>query len=157
MPKTKKRDSAYYLKRLQKEHPHIHAELVAGKLPSVRAAAIKAGLIHLPRPLTLLMREWKKASIKERREFMDWIAGTTATSPSPPGLVDRDGQLSAAAIRKIEAAMAVGRMRHGDVMEELGYSRLDPRLGMAMAARKPWKPDKKFLNRLESFLRAHRP
>jgi hypothetical protein len=36
-------------------------------------------------------------------------------------------------------------------MEELGYKRLDPRLGSAMRMR--WKPDNDFLARLVSFLK----
>jgi hypothetical protein len=46
--------------------------------------------------------------------------------------------------------MKARRMRSGDVMEEFGYKRLDPTLGMVLAGR--WKPSKNLLRRLEGFL-----
>lgn len=156
MSKPKKRDRAYYLKRLKNEHPHIHAELLAGKFPSVRAASLKAGLIHLPSPFVVLMREWGKASTKDREEFKDWISGTKPASPTPARLVGKDGLLTVATIGEIERVMKAKGMRHGDVMEKLRYSRLDGRLGVATSKARPWKPDREFLDRLERFLRDHR-
>lgn len=76
MPKPKKRDSAYWLARLERDHPSIHARLLAGAIPSVRAACAEAGLIRLPSRLdaNALMRRGKPTE-----EFLDrlreWSVG----------------------------------------------------------------------------------
>src|ERR1035437_447814 len=59
---TKKRDAAYYKKRLAKDHPAIFADLDAGRIKSVSAASAKAGLIKLPTRFGALKREWTGAS-----------------------------------------------------------------------------------------------
>lgn len=47
-PKPKVRDNTYWLARLERDHPDIHARLLAGDIPSVRAACAAAGLRRLP-------------------------------------------------------------------------------------------------------------
>jgi hypothetical protein len=90
---TKKRDASYYRNRLRRDHPAIHADLLAGKFSSVRQAAAAAGLIHLPTRVDALKREWTRATIAERREFRDWLLGK-ARRPSPPlAIVDADRRL----------------------------------------------------------------
>lgn len=65
-----KRDSAYWRGRIEREFPKIFKRLEKGELPSVRAAAIEAGLIRERTALMDLRRAWKKASPAERRDFL---------------------------------------------------------------------------------------
>ena len=77
------RDSAYWQRRLAREHPEIAERLRSGEIPSVRAAAIEAGLIRERKPLDDLRRAWAKAARGERRAF---LAEVGATAP----VVDHD-------------------------------------------------------------------
>ena len=86
----KKRDSAYYRRRLAKDHPAIFTEVVAGRL-SVRAASAKAGLIHLPTRLDALKREWKKAPRIHQSQFAKWVNARAAAARPP--IADLDGRL----------------------------------------------------------------
>ncbi len=152
MKKSKKRDSAYYLKRLRHEHPAIHAKVASGEITSVRAGRIEAGLIHLPTRLDALKREWKRASPKERRDFLDLVTGKTPLGAAPVDLTDKDGFLTVNVIKQIDETMNTGRKWKGDLSEKLGYKRVDPRLGWAMARRS--KPKAEFLKRLGRLLRS---
>ena len=71
--KKKIRDSAYWLGRLEREHPDIYADHRAGKISSVREACIRARLIRQPTRLDALKREWKKTGYRDRKAFVDWI------------------------------------------------------------------------------------
>lgn len=51
---AQKRDGTYYLRRLEKEHPAIFAELKAGRYPSNRKALEAAGLGKPSRALGVL-------------------------------------------------------------------------------------------------------
>jgi hypothetical protein len=155
MSKPRKRDSAYYRKRLKDEHPHIYAEFLAGKHRSVRAASLKAGLIHLPSSFVVLKREWGNASAKDREKFKDWISGTKPTTPTPASLVDEDGFLTIAAIEEIDGIMKARRMKDADLMEKLGFNRHNSSFGRAKPGRSRWKPKKELLDALECFLRDH--
>ncbi len=75
----KKRDAAYWRGRLERDHPKIAKKLKDGKIPSVRAAAIEAGLIRAPTPLDELRRAWRKASADQRKAF-----GAEAGVEAPP-------------------------------------------------------------------------
>ena len=44
MPTKPKRDSAYFLGRIERDYSKIHAELLAGVYPSVRAASLAVGI-----------------------------------------------------------------------------------------------------------------
>ncbi len=77
------RDSAYWQGRLEREHPKIAERLRSGEIPSVRAAAIEAGLIRERKPLGDLRRAWAKAEQGERQAF---LAEVGATAP----VVDHD-------------------------------------------------------------------
>ena len=96
----KKRDAAYYQRRLRAEHPSVYADLKAGRILSTRQAAAKAGLVHLPTRLSGLKREWKGATNDERREFGKWMKRrfTSGTKPAPKApkdpLLDADGYLA---------------------------------------------------------------
>ena len=71
--KTYGNSREYQLARLQRDHQNILADLNAGKYPSVRQAAIAAGIVRVPSQLDVLRRAWRKASDDERGEFLDWL------------------------------------------------------------------------------------
>lgn len=48
MPKPQKRNNTYYLDRLKRDHPKIHADYLAGKFPSALQAFEAAGLKRAP-------------------------------------------------------------------------------------------------------------
>ena len=79
---TPKRDTSYgtsadYLAaRIKRDHPAIAAGIAAGEYPSIRAAAIAAGIVKVPSALETLQRAWKKASSEEQRQFLEWISNT---------------------------------------------------------------------------------
>lgn len=163
MPNPKKRDSAYWLARLERDRPEIHARLLAGRFASVRAACAEAGLIRLPSRLDALKREWARASAAERETFLDWLKGTgsSASTISPPLsvpliLAGSDGRLLPQVVERIQAAMAQRGLRGprrsntGPIMTAMGLKPLDGRLGMALAGR--WKPNEEFLDRLRQWL-----
>ena len=64
------RDSNYWQGRLEREHPAIAERLRSGEIPSVRAAAIEAGLIRERTPLADLRRAWARAAQEERQAFL---------------------------------------------------------------------------------------
>lgn len=162
MPKPKKRDSAYWLARLERDHPDIHARLLAGEFTSVRAASAAAGLIRLPTRLDALKREWAKASPAERAEFVSWAEGRLpprpAGSPLPGSLIGPDGFLLPEVIDRIEAIMVTpgpfgpGKSQHGRIMSAMGYQRSSTRLANALLRR--GKPDSDFLDRLRAWIAA---
>lgn len=76
-----KRDAAYWRDRLEREHPEHFRRLLAGGYPSVRAAAIEAGLIRERTPMMDLQRAWRRADAADRAAFLD-LAG--AAPPAPP-------------------------------------------------------------------------
>lgn len=64
----------YIEERLRREFPAIWKDYLAGKYPSARKAAIAAGFIKDSHdPLMRLKSNWKRASVKQRKEFMKWL------------------------------------------------------------------------------------
>ena len=59
--------------RIKKKRPDIAAAVERGEYPSMRAAAIAAGIITPPTPLDLLRRAWMKASSQQRIAFLSEI------------------------------------------------------------------------------------
>lgn len=66
-------DRAYTLTRLQKKHPALYKRVVAGEL-SAHAAAIQVGLRNHKTPLDQLRHWWAKATLGDRRAFLDEVA-----------------------------------------------------------------------------------
>ena len=64
--------TGYLKRRLKADHPDILAAYERGDYPSVRQAAIAAGIVKVLTPLDLLNRAWAKASEEERQAF--WAA-----------------------------------------------------------------------------------
>ena len=65
-------DPTYLARRMMRDAPEIFAQLEAGKFPSVRAAAIAAGIVKVPTPLEVAKRAWAKLGAEDRREFARW-------------------------------------------------------------------------------------
>jgi hypothetical protein len=129
-----KRDSNYYLRRLEDEHPTILADYKAGKYPSVSAASRAAGLKKPRTRLHEMKNAWEKASIAERKEFLQWAKATSGTpaAPSAPPLVAVNRYLEPWALARVQAIISKRGMAMGDVMDELGRKRLDASLAMAL-------------------------
>ncbi len=86
-----KRDAAYWRHRVERDYPDVAQRLAAGEIPSVRAAAIEAGLLHEPSALDHLRRAWRKASAEERKRFIEEIP-RSAWPIEQPALVAREGR-----------------------------------------------------------------
>jgi hypothetical protein len=60
--------------RLAQEHPEIYDAYLRAEHRSIRAAAEAAGLVKpANKPLPRLKSNWKKATERERQEFLKWI------------------------------------------------------------------------------------
>lgn len=133
------RNSAYYKERLKRDHPAIYDDLKAGRYRTVADAAMAAGLKKPRTRLQELKNAWTKADAREQREFLRWLASCgavpspTHSPPSSSSSITVDRRLTKAASRRIDEIMSKRRLRPGDVMVEMGYSRLNPSVGMALA------------------------
>jgi hypothetical protein len=146
-----------WLARLERDHPSIHARLLAGAIPSVRAACAEAGLIRLPSRLDALKREWARASVAERETFLAWLKGVGSSSglsrSLPASLVGSDGHLHPGVVERIGAILAKsspGRSQHGRIISAMGYARSSTKLSNALMRR--GKPTEEFLQRLRNWL-----
>jgi hypothetical protein len=139
---TKKRDAKYYRRRLEKEFPKIHDDLVAGRFPSVRQAAAAAGLIHLPTRVDALKREWKRAGTAERLEFVKWLkaAGPTKAPRSLP-IVDHDNRLRSDVAKFLADWVRTHRARPGRIMKEMGFKVFDWTLAHAIGYGAPLRQE----------------
>jgi hypothetical protein len=66
--------SEYLLRRLAKTAPEFVDRYEAGEFPSVRQAAIAAGIVKVPTVMDRLRSAWKKASPADRLAFMEEIS-----------------------------------------------------------------------------------
>ena len=153
-----KRDANYYRERLRRDHPTVFAGLGDGTYRSVRAAAIKAGLIRQPGRVDALQRAWNKATAAEKKEFLDWARGkpkgSTKKIRTGADLVDANGWLTTAVSDQVRRAMAAQRLKMGDLMSELGLKRLNASVGNALHGRVRLNADT--LDRLAAWLDKHR-
>ncbi|CCQ72725.1 hypothetical protein [Magnetospira sp. QH-2] len=148
---TNHRGSSYWLGRLSSEHPSIHARVKSGEIPSVRAACIQAGLIKKLTPLDILRREWMKASEEHRAEFLEWAKSTSGNGPTKKtDLVGPDGYLTGQTVARIKFLIAARGQNQADVMEFMGYKRLDRRLGLAMKGN--WPPTRDFVEQVQRWI-----
>lgn len=138
MAGKQKRDNAYYEKQLQKLHPSIHADYLAGKYPSLNQALHVAGIRKPRTRLSELKNAWEKAQPTEQRQFLQWLQkqGALRTPLSGPvssnSVVAADRRLESWAIARIEEIMTKLNLMMGDVMHEMGFKKLNPSLGNAM-------------------------
>ncbi|GHG25245.1 hypothetical protein [Paracoccus aerius] len=150
------RNNQYYLDRLARERPDIHADLQSGKIPSTAKALDLAGIKPQRTPLQLLEAAWKKASAAEKTAFKGQI-GCSAPSPnagfispsSAPIHVDR--RLTPATLAEVQRIMSARGLKMGHVMAELGFSRLNVSLGSALS--RGWKVSQEMIDALEPWLR----
>lgn len=134
----KKRDSAYYKKRLAKDHPSLFAEVRSGRL-SVRAASAKAGLIHLPSRLDALKREWRGASGAQRVEFIKWLKAGALKRVGRP-IADADGRLRSDVRAFLSHWVTSNRSNPGRIMKEIGFSVFDYTLASALSGKTTLRP-----------------
>ena len=63
----------YLTARLKRDHDDIFQRLAAGEFPSVRKAAIAAGIVKVATVLQRLLKLWEKATEADRRKFKQAI------------------------------------------------------------------------------------
>ncbi|MEI2299191.1 hypothetical protein [Ensifer sp. MJa1] len=146
MSKKPKRDDADDLQRLKLDFPEIHADLLAGRIPSLRKALVAAGLKDERTRLDKLKNSWNKASSGERQAFLAWL-GTNGvdqvtdkdtgseTQPSrrtQPGIAS-GRYLLPETVTEIRAIMNRRRMRPNAIMAEMGFPADDMSLTRALA------------------------
>lgn len=131
----RKRDSAYYLKRLGKECPDVYERWRVGELPSVRAACREAKLGDDDAPLKVLKRAWRRASATDRRAFVDWAKASKARIATAiltgRDLIGTSGYLTEPIKKRIQARIEHEDIKMGVLMKKLGFNHLDGSLGNA--------------------------
>lgn len=147
MAKKQVRDSAYYEERLKRDHPTVYADLKAGKHRTVADAVIAAGMKKPRTRSHELKNAWSKADTAEQHDFLRWLAAAGVVLPAASGTTSSlisitiDRRLTAAASRRIEEIMLKRSLKAGEVMAELGFSKLNASVGMALARGTQLRPD----------------
>ena len=148
MTTVQKRDNAYYDEQLRRTKPAIYRDFLAGKYRSLREALIAAGIKKPRTRLHELKNAWSKATPTEQRNFARWLrveiggratARGTGRGALPTIAVER--RLEAWTTSRVRAIMAARHLSMGDVMDELGFSRLNASLGRALARGDRLQPD----------------
>ena len=137
------RSNDYYIGRLRLERPDVLRDLIAGKHASAAAAFKVAGLKKPRTRLQEMKNAWLKASPTERDEFKGFIGCTTPAVPTPLSAMpfSSDRKLSLPGVAQIKAIMLRRGMSMGAVMDELGFKRLNPSLGLALRQNSRLQPD----------------
>ena len=73
IPKKQDRGKSYLLKRLKRDNPEIAEDYIQGNYPSVRQAAIAAGIVKVKTPLEIAMAAFKKLTDDEKEVFKNEI------------------------------------------------------------------------------------
>lgn len=153
------RDNKYYEERLKQDFPAHYADLQAGKYSSITAAAAAAGLKRAPTPLTILKREWAKASAADRDTFLKHIGclpppqatKVVAPAPQPAGLIyGPDRRLTASGKQRLTKIMDRRGLENGDVMREIKV--VATNTSMKMAIRRGTKIKQDLLDRLQDWV-----
>lgn len=122
-----------YEERLMRDHPAIYANLIAGKYQTVTEAAVAAGLKTPRTRLHELKNAWNKSGNSERRDFLAWPAATGAMpGGAPPTTISSGRYLLPATVARINHIRAKRGITTGDIMGEMGFSKLDASLGNAL-------------------------
>lgn len=161
MSKKQKRDNAYYQQQLKHYHPAIHSDFLAGKYSSLREALIVAGIKKPRSRLHELKNAWGKATAAEQEEFLRWLSAqlgvatlpASIAAPSATGPVAIDRRLEDWVKARIQEIMDRRTMSSGDVMDELGFNRLNPSLGLALARGDRLQPE--MIDAIEKWLDAN--
>jgi hypothetical protein len=144
------RDSEYYLNRMKTDWPKIHGEYIDGRI-TAKEAIYRAGYQARPTPLSILMREWKKATAVEKREFINWARSPSAATRrsavtaagTGAGLAARAASrgthlggisqhLTKASKTRLQAAMRARSITANGVMAEMGFDKFDSSLSSAL-------------------------
>ncbi|MBZ7923560.1 hypothetical protein LAC81_17365 [Ensifer adhaerens] len=144
MSKKTKHDETGDVQRLKLDFPDLHADLLAGRIPSLRKALIAAGLKDERTRLDKLKNSWTKASPTERETFLKWLSSNGAiemasheVDPPPashPAAPIASGRyLLPETIADIRAIMNRRRMRANDIMAEMGFAGDDMSLTRALS------------------------
>ena len=147
------RDSEYYLNRIKADWPAIFIEYVDGRI-TAKEAIYRAGYQARPTPLSILMREWRKATAVEKRKFINWAkspsaatrasstavaikaigvgAGLTVHTASTghPGSISQ--HLTRTSRTRLQAAMRARSITANGVMAEMGFDKFDSSLSNAL-------------------------
>jgi hypothetical protein len=62
------RGASYLTRRIARDAPDILEQMKAGEFPSVRQAAIAAGIVKVPTPLEAAMKAARKLNAIDRRK-----------------------------------------------------------------------------------------
>lgn len=151
--KPMKRDNAYYLERLRKDHPGVYRDYQAGKYRNISAALVAAGLRKDRSGLDGLKSLWRKASQADRDAFKAFIGCVTpkagiiapaVSMPAPkpvvsaiPGTAPRSPSsslrtLPPALADEIRVIMDRRGITTGTVMREMNLDPLNASLGTAL-------------------------
>jgi hypothetical protein len=167
--KTKKRDSAYWLGRLLRERPDLHADAAAGRVP-VRQACMAAGWVKPDDRLMALKRDWRRASASERDEFLRHlldegflagmpvpgrsvaVAASTTALPHRPPIFDGSGHLTADGTVRLKGLLTNLRMSVCDLARELGRKGSDASIGGAFGKRRSRVKDGAFIAEIERWV-----
>ena len=106
-----KRDNTYYLERLRREHPQIHADYLAGKFKNITEARKAAGQIKVKTALEKLEEAWIEASPVERDTFKMRI-GCMAATGAPAAISAPGGGLAAGAPSTQPVTRSVNPVTH---------------------------------------------
>lgn len=139
------RNNDYYLKRLEVEHPMIHADFLAGKYGTLADALQVSGLRKRRTRVHELLNAWDKATPSEREEFIErlWksnpgvFAGPSTATPAVATTApafSNGRHLAPWAVARIQKIMLARRLKLGQVLVELGLGikPLNPSLGLAL-------------------------
>ena len=147
-----KRDNDYYARRLQRDHPQIWHDFLAGKYKSFAEARRAAGLGGSRTRVQELKNAWHRATSEQRDEFLAFLdaegitlplAGTT--SASAPTTAPTAGSITSAPATGIGSIAKEGRLtreargRINQIIDRRGLrGRFDePKIGVIMKELSP--------------------
>jgi hypothetical protein len=148
----KKRGSAYYQSRLERESPTLHADVLSGK-KTVRQASIEAKLRKQPTRGDALIRNYERASPADRRQFGNWLRARSAAKKTvKASIIDSSGRLISPVIVFIRDWLRkAGRKSPGYLLSKISkHSNHDSRMSQAL---KGERLPPEFLADLENWLR----
>lgn len=163
---TQKRDNDYFLERIRREHPQVHADYLAGKFKNVTEARKAAGQIKIRTALDRLGEAWTQATPAERDAFKAMI-GCAATAVSHP-MTARPAASNTTAVMPtskgrqhlpptlatdVRAIMTRRHLTTGVVMREIGRDPMNPSLGNAL--RQGWQVQSALVADLENWVARH--
>ncbi|MBB4952901.1 hypothetical protein H4S14_000948 [Agrobacterium vitis] len=146
MAKKEKPAKAVDAERLRLAFPGVYNDFMAGRIPSLRVALEVAGISSERSRFQKLKNSWKKATLKERSEFLAWLTAQeylkTSDLTSPKTVIcDQESHkliangryLLPQTIARIEVIMRARGMTPLDIMQDMGFGANDRSLLKAMA------------------------